>query len=215
MRVLLYDDSVIGSMSEDELHDYVETTDTHSNFIYRKQPDPSNGWAAPFVTGHRYKVTWGFGLDFEEMRYVLSNRWENSDLEIELVMNFTDKRENVEFYSGGSMIDNETFLNDVRKTGDNWVLNDTETRLIYAVANGKDHERNVVEMVGIRCYGACLPSIEEVIVEDTARYWSDVNSWPSGALPVEGEDVEIESGWNMILDIDPPILNIVEINGRL
>mmetsp|Transcript_21730 Transcript_21730/g.16040 ORF Transcript_21730/g.16040 Transcript_21730/m.16040 type:complete len:471 (+) Transcript_21730:751-2163(+) len=70
-------------------------------------------------------------------------------------------------------------------------------------------------MVGVRCLGDCLPSIDDVVVEDEYRLWSNPESWTSGALPLEGEDVVIESGWNMLLDIDPPVLNIVEINGRL
>jgi hypothetical protein len=53
-------------------------------------------------------------------------------------------------------------------------------------------------------------------LETSLRYWSDVNNWPKGALPKEGEDVEIKSGWNMIYDIpETPLLNKVEINGRL
>jgi len=215
MRVLLYDESITSSMTSSELSQYEEEIPNHSNFVYRQQVDPVSGWAMPFVTGHRYKLTWGSGLDFTNMRYVLSNRWTASDSDIELVMNFTDKRENVEFWAGSSQIANETFLNNVRYSGDNWVLNDTATRKIFAVANGKDHSRNQVTMKGIRCYGSCLPVIEDVVVESTQRMWSNPASWPSGHVPLEGEDVEVESGWNMVLDISTPILNIVEINGRL
>jgi len=65
-------------------------------------------------------------------------------------------------------------------------------------------------MTGLRCLGSCMAAIEEVVVEDTVRYWSDTASWPSGVLPVEGEDVEILSGWNMILDLaETPKLNIL------
>mmetsp|Transcript_29268 Transcript_29268/g.28421 ORF Transcript_29268/g.28421 Transcript_29268/m.28421 type:complete len:116 (+) Transcript_29268:1190-1537(+) len=70
-------------------------------------------------------------------------------------------------------------------------------------------------MIGIRCIDVCMPAIEEVVIEDGERYWSDDAAWPSGVKPVEGEDVVIESGWNMILDEDTPILGKLEINGRL
>ena len=38
----------------------------------------------------------------------------------------------------------------------------------------------------------------------------------SGSIPVDGDDVEIMSGWNMLLDIpETPKLNSLSINGRL
>jgi len=54
-----------------------------------------------------------------------------------------------------------------------------------------------------------------VVVENATRYWSNTTSWPDGKLPVEGDDVHIEPAWNMILDIDPPVLRLLRINGRL
>jgi len=47
--------------------------------------------------------------------------------------------------------------------------------------------------------------------------WCDVSSWVDtlGRVPIEGDDVVVESGWNMYLDCDTPILNTLEINGRL
>lgn len=45
--------------------------------------------------------------------------------------------------------------------------------------------------------------------------WSDASSWPSGKVPVEGDEVEIPTGTLMILDVDTPVLNSLLINGRL
>jgi hypothetical protein len=48
------------------------------------------------------------------------------------------------------------------------------------------------------------------------RLWSDVNNWPLKRLPVEGEDVHIESGWNMTMDLpETPIYRLVRVNGIL
>lgn len=56
----------------------------------------------------------------------------------------------------------------------------------------------------------------EVETEIGVRYWSDVSNWPNETLPAEGEEVHIESGWNMILDIEEtPIFENVRINGIL
>jgi hypothetical protein len=35
-------------------------------------------------------------------------------------------------------------------------------------------------------------------LEADVRYWSNPQHWTSGEVPVAGDDVEIESGWNMI-----------------
>jgi len=70
-------------------------------------------------------------------------------------------------------------------------------------------------MVGLRCLGSCLETIENATIEDTIRLWSNASSWPSGAVPVEGEDVHVEPGWNMVLDIDTPKVKLLRINGRL
>ena len=47
------------------------------------------------------------------------------------------------------------------------------------------------------------------------RRWSDPGSWPSGALPAEGEDVIISSRWRMLMDVTPPPLREVFVLGEL
>lgn len=47
------------------------------------------------------------------------------------------------------------------------------------------------------------------------RRWSDPNSWPSGELPREGEEVTISSRWRMLVDISPPPLGRVIVLGEL
>ena len=36
---------------------------------------PNNAWAVPFVTGHKYKVHWRMGLDWNRIRLTMSERW--------------------------------------------------------------------------------------------------------------------------------------------
>jgi len=69
---------------------------------------------------------------------------------------------------------------------------------------------------GHRCIGSCNEAIVEVTEIAGETLWSNPKSWPSGKVPVAGEDVEIESGWNMTMDVaDTPILNLVSVNGLL
>lgn len=78
---------------------------------------------------------------------------------------------------------------------------------------GKEHSIN---FVGHRCIGSCNEDISEKATESFVRLWSDVNNWPLGRLPVEGEDVHILSGWNMTMDIpDTPIYRLIRVNGIL
>ena len=50
----------------------------------------------------------------------------------------------------------------------------------------------------------------------TATYWSNASSWTNrnNTLPKDGDSVVIESGWNMILDVNTPNLTKLTINGR-
>lgn len=72
-------------------------------------------------------------------------------------------------------------------------------------------------MVAYRCIGSCLAALTDVPIETDVRYWSNISSWGTlGRLPIAGEDVEIQSGWNMVLDLPiTPIFRLLTINGRL
>ncbi len=45
--------------------------------------------------------------------------------------------------------------------------------------------------------------------------WSNATQWSNQTLPVANQNVTIPYQWNLVLDIDPPILKYVEINGIL
>ena len=49
-------------------------------------------WAIPFVTGHKYKISWGPGLDFDKFEIDLSEKWQYSDKNIIIMHNFTNVR---------------------------------------------------------------------------------------------------------------------------
>lgn len=54
-----------------------------------------------------------------------------------------------------------------------------------------------------------------VPINEDELFWSNPAAWPSGEVPVEGENVTIEPYMNIVLDIVTPILNLVTVNGRL
>lgn len=68
-----------------------------------------------------------------------------------------------------------------------------------------------------RCanHDCSAPLVEEIRIRDFVSLWSDASSWPSGEVPVAGDDVVIPEGANMLLDFSPPVFNTITINGRL
>jgi hypothetical protein len=81
-------------------------------------------------------------------------------------------------------------------------------------------DHRTVTLTGKSCLINCNPTPPPVVVkpkEVTIRLWSNEESWgPDGHVPKEGENVTIESGWNMFLDVsDTPKFDIITINGAL
>ena len=48
-----------------------------------------------------------------------------------------------------------------------------------------------------------------------ATKWSEPKTWPNRKVPAAGDKVVIEVGKSVILDVSPPALNGVTINGKL
>ncbi|CDW80878.1 ipt tig domain containing protein [Stylonychia lemnae] len=220
MKVLKFDDNLYT-----DKYDFITTRNYLTDYSivpFRPKINPVNHWAMPYVTGHKYKIHWRFGLDFTQMQIDLSNRWTTSDKDIYFMYNFTDVRAKVEFISGESIQNNATLLNKVQnmlQTGDNVVYNDSETREIHTIFNGRNLTKKSLVMKGYRCIGSCLsPISDQNNVESIFRRWSDPSSWPNGKVPTDGENVVIEAGWNMLYDVQNsagPILKMLQINGRL
>ena len=70
---------------------------------------------------------------------------------------------------------------------------------------------------GHRCIGPCNEDINETDTLGAERLWSQASSWPDGQIPGNQSDVTIESGVDMVYDLeeDPNIYRLVRINGRL
>ena len=69
-----------------------------------------NGWAVPFVTKHKYKIHWAFGLDFNQMQCDISDQWTATDHNLNLVFNFTEARARVNITTGNTLIPNTTLI---------------------------------------------------------------------------------------------------------
>lgn len=73
---------------------------------YKIRSDPNYGWTVPYITGHKYKLHWRSGLDFDSITIDKSVRWQTKDKNVHLILNFTDVREGVDVITAGEIIEN-------------------------------------------------------------------------------------------------------------
>ena len=66
----------------------------------------------------------------------------------------------------------------------------------------------------IQCLYNCSIGFNAV-AENFTRKWSDPSNWPNNNVPVDGDNVEVKAGWNMILDVSTASLRNLTINGNL
>ncbi len=64
LKVLKVDESLLNSMDPITLNNYFDNKSSYSVIPFKTRSNPNNGWAVPFVTNHKYKLHWRFGLDF-------------------------------------------------------------------------------------------------------------------------------------------------------
>ena len=206
---------------EDTLFNFQQDVN-HEHFSlleFRPKKNPMASWPVAMVTKQKYRFHWGEGLDFEEFKIEMSKTWLEDEY-VKLMTNHTDVRVHFNMTYKGNTVENGTYnLHQLKwESGANVAYNDTETREFQFILMGKDlKNREIMRLQAYRCIIDCTENevIEEEEISDEQIYWSDPESWPSGELPVEGDEVEIESSWNMVLDIDTPILAKLTINGRL
>lgn len=65
MNILPYDNGMVSALADKQA--YIDDGANYSNIFFKEKLKPSNGWAVPFVTKHKYRVTWANDLDFTKM----------------------------------------------------------------------------------------------------------------------------------------------------
>lgn len=143
------------------------------------------------------------------------------------VHNFSDVRAAIDVKFNGKLIPNDTIPSNPADyyIGQNLVRNITdlgskEEQLLSFIVNGKNNTKwkeSTLTFTGHRCIGPCNEDINETTTLGPERLWSNPASWQSGEVPKADEDVHIESGWDMIYDIEgeTPIYRLIRVNGRL
>jgi hypothetical protein len=222
LYITKYDKRDMDQLTDEEKEAYLDDSANRQRIDFKDKKDPSNGWAVPYVTGHRYRLHWSNHLDFEVMKVQISERWSEGDKNALFVLPFVDAREaiNVTRTDTGLQIPNATLLNATSTwtSGHNWLQNATEIREFQFVVNGEDQGIRNLRLHGLQCItGVCKQEEidDDIPIDPNSKAWSDPLTWPSGEVPEPGDDVHIEPGMNVVLDIQTPILNLVTVNGRL
>jgi len=110
LKVLKWDDSITSAMSETELDTYVKTKSNWDHFNFKLKQNPFASTTGAFIIGHKYRIHWGqTGIDFEDMKVLISEEWEPTDKSLYFVHNFTDVRAAIDVKHGGEeLIPNNT-----------------------------------------------------------------------------------------------------------
>ena len=199
-----------------------------SNFtrsvMYKISVDTKYTWDLVFATGYIYNVHWQNGnLDWTHMNFYPSPVWKPEDKGIVFRFNYTDIREDylVHVNKWGGSILNATRYNETNTTldpiADNYTLGDyilvNDTHMFSLGINAK--ENGTVNIDAIRCKLTCPVIMTTNETEDVIRLWSNATMWPNGVLPAIGDVVVIPQPWKVLLDIDPPLLTRLVIDGEL
>jgi len=192
-------------------------------------------WAVPMIMGTEYLVHWGTTpMDWTSMTIRIET-FDDPSLWVHVRFNFTDHREMFEVRRGTlpagtkssavgfvdpTLLPSQAALTPTSPAGASSFDNTTamEFRTVLTGQPVIKANSGDLQVKAYRCYGGhCTLKLvdDNVTMETFKRVWSNPNSWPSGAIPVEGESVTIEPGWSMILDTNTAIMSFLEVNGDL
>ena len=205
------------------------TTEDDYSLIPARDFTGFRGWAVPFVTTYHYNNHWQKGVDWKKLQLDIDRTYDINDKSYYLRFNNTSPRELYRGYfsgitnnsggashawkyiSGSPLQDLEGQPGSSNAFGDfNYANNLLEIKMDRSTGRGKVWYDRVI------CFNTCPPDEGEAEEdEETFRRWSNASDWDSGEIPKEGEEIEIPSGWRMILDVATPLLKKLKISGLL
>jgi len=207
----------------------------YSNIKYKEKKDPSNAWTTAFITGYNYVLTFGLGLNFDSLSIIRSNMWESLDKPINLLFNYSYRRDDFSIlgYDNSTNSYKIDQINDISIFENPGLKQSISDNLSYGAfknyieknylalrinsLNPKFYSNLKLSVTAIQCKnndcGSQPPTNN--VQENFIRKWSDPTNWPNNKIPNDGDDVEIKSGWQMVLDVSTKNLNQLTINGYL
>lgn len=59
LKILKYDDKIFEGMDEATKIAHIEDKSNFATILFKPKLDPMRSWATPFVTGHKYRISFG------------------------------------------------------------------------------------------------------------------------------------------------------------
>jgi hypothetical protein len=182
--------------------------------------DKAQAWASPFALGYTYNVWWNFGIDFTHMSVVPSVYFSDTEPGLLFRFNYTETRELFEITQMVSgtlqlpLIEPTLSLPDINTCNAGDYYHDNTNRYLYVCVSGRNKPINTyIDLNGIKCRYLCPQPEGEFTKENFTRLWSNATQWPNEVLPQEGDNVTVSGNWTLIMDVSPPRLNNLTING--
>lgn len=188
------------------------------------------GWVAPLVTSHNYVASWQPQTQTDwsqlDIRYSIPAYLNTSGVEwTSLTFPFINARyrNRVLYYPTGIERPARPYGVAVTPSADfgtgtlpaslarDWTVMLSMKNTSVGAASPWQNKINVVSF---QCPpGGCV--VPPPAVVGALAPWSSPSSWPSGTVPVVGQDVVINSTMNILLDVSPPTLGRLTVLGRL
>jgi len=208
-------------------------------------PKEHFGWVLPVVHNHEYRVVVGSELaaanraDWREMQiqlseveYVESGEW------LRLAFPYQDTRYHFQVEHVGSQREVPWIWWDPANLREDVVPWTRRPTPADAIGTGSIHQanktwyvildtvnatvanpslarsRHEVHVSALQCPLSGCPAPPPAVLGNESL-WSDPQTWPSGSVPLEGEDVVIDATMHVILDVNPPRLGSMVVEGKL
>ena len=194
---------------------------------------PQAGFSAPFATGYPYQVFFSNLLDWTNLTLKISPLYTSKDLPITLTFNYTEPREDFDvirtvFLQADVNVTNTTQMFDrftkagVSSYSFGDFYNDVTNKALYLTVTGNNVGQPILDendaaqalVIAYQCKLYCPAPIVSQFPSVT-RKWSQAEAWPSGKIPVAGENVTIPITDLVVLDMDTAALGNLEIQGQL
>eukprot|EP00898_Chlorokybus_atmophyticus_P004648 jgi/Chlat1/5184/Chrsp33S05041 len=184
--------------------------------------DPTSGWAAGLASGYTYNIKWhGTVADFDYINMGVTGLVGSDHVFVSF--EYVLFRDHFGVFPRGSsdedlLLGSTIAMPDPNTSPSGSFYHDIPNKKVTVLfsANG-NNANDVITIKAFQCprMGCPIPPSDTADREQFIRNWSNDTMWPGGIMPQEGDNVLIPNMWRVTMDIEPPQLSTLEIQGEL
>eukprot|EP00761_Pharyngomonas_kirbyi_P010107 gb/GECH01010125.1/.p1 GENE.gb/GECH01010125.1/~~gb/GECH01010125.1/.p1 ORF type:complete len:3495 (+),score=610.83 gb/GECH01010125.1/:1-10485(+) len=194
----------------------VKTIWGESRISYQDKSNPKHGWVFLMHDSQVHNVFVDHWVDWDQFDMWFNLMTESDQFYLDF--NYTGYRDHFDVIANGATVPNVTDpgLPDPTEEYGTHFHNETSQDL-FILVKGEDDipRRQNLRVIANRCPDEGCPTPNPEPSKNITANWSDPSAWRSGKVPVEGDDVVIEKGKTIMLDVQPAKLNTLTIQGAL